>query len=358
MIADQREQALAIRRPDGLVEAAEEIRRQFGRARSVGIHHIEIVLLVGEHLVVIAAIGDALAVRRDDGGIVRPVAGRQGTDGQVRQFQRVNLALDRIHLAVFGQVAGDEQRIIVQPGRALHRRLAGRHLTRRAAVHRQHEHLVGAVGQVARAIGAEGDVVEHLHRIAPGRALRLFRRRCETRVLGGHQHREGDGLAVRRPDRFGGPLQELREGKAAAGVEIQHPDFRARGIHRRVDEARAIRRPARRRGGGAGDQRAMLAAGDVNRPQLPHIAVGEPVHGMAHIDDGLAVRRNLRISGILDVEHAVRREALGLRLGRFGENGLGGKDSGQRRQGQGAGDHVALHQQCLAKGLTCGETRR
>ena len=320
MVFAQGQQALAVRRPGDAAEFQREVGGQFARIVAIGIHQVEIGLLIAFQVVVIAAIGDGLAVRRDDRAHVGPVAARQGADGIVGEFHLVDLALDRVHVAVFGEIAGDQQRVIVQPLRAAEIGLSERHLARRTAIDRQHEDLLGAVLEVTSPVEAEGEIVDHLDAGIPFRAFRRGQRLGEARCLALHEHGEGDGLAVRRPDRAGGAfIGELGQRIGAAGIEIEDAHLRLTVIRVHVENARPVRRPARGGSRAAAHQRAVRAAGQVDRPEAAGVLVGHPVHGVAHIDHRLAVRRDLRVGGVFHVEHALGREALRRRLVILGE---------------------------------------
>jgi hypothetical protein len=55
----------------------------------------------------------------------------------------------------------------------------------------------------------------------------------------------------------------------------------------------------------------MFGPIEIDNPEIQDAAVGRDVPGLADIDDALAVGRNLRVGGDLDVENSHRLEAVG-----------------------------------------------
>jgi len=194
----------------------------------------------------------------------------------------------------------------------LHVRIAERHLPRRSAIHRQHENLCRAVLQIACAIEAEGQRIDHLDAFVPFRAFRRRWRLCEAWRLALHEHAERHMPAVRRPGRFRRAFQELGQRKTAPAVHVEDAYFRLAVRLRGKDHPAAIWRPARGRGAGpAGHQWPVAAVGKIQDPYPARILVGHAVHGMAHIGDRFAVGRDLRVRRVFHVEYPVGREPLG-----------------------------------------------
>ena len=196
MILEKDKQAFAIRGPTHLIGRAGEIWRKLANIRAIRIHQIELVLLVGFQLVIVSAEGDRLAIGRGERRVVWAIAAGQRRYGEIRQFDCIDLAFDRVHVAVIGKIARDEQRVIVQPGCAAHVGFALGNLARRAAFSGQDEHLVRAILEISLAIKPERQIVDDIDRVRPFRALGLFGRGREAGLFAGYEHGEGDALAI------------------------------------------------------------------------------------------------------------------------------------------------------------------
>ncbi len=76
-------------------------------ARAVGIHHVQLRVLIAEMLVVESDVGDVPPVRRHDRPCVRAVAVGERDRGAAVDADPVNLAVDRLTLPVFRQVGAE-----------------------------------------------------------------------------------------------------------------------------------------------------------------------------------------------------------------------------------------------------------
>ena len=201
--------------------------------------------------------------------------------------------------------------------------------------------------QISLAIRAVDHRVDHLDRRRPLRALGLLRRGCERRLLRQHELRECDRLAIGRPGDRVRRLDQIGKQRGLSGVDPAHVQLRAAFGGRDVREARAIRRPARRHEvPGFGAQRTVVSAVGVHHPQIAARAIGHDVVADAHVDDAAAVRGDLHIVGVLELEYIDGVQALGLR--QVGGSGSGAHTKQQGRTGH--GERAKLHgESCVGK---------
>ena len=208
---DLTDQCLAVWSPCDIVDRAVIIDRQICCAAAVGSHQIDIILLVGSELVVISEIGDTRAIGGNFWREIGAVALGQRGDSLAGQFHAVYFAFDRIEISVFGFVAGDQQRAVAQPLRAIKAIFSLGHLPRRAALGAEDEYLGLALGQIAGTVKPEHEIIDNPDRLCPFGPLRAFWRLGKAWTLIGYQHGESDALAIRGPDRRARTLFQLRE---------------------------------------------------------------------------------------------------------------------------------------------------
>src|SRR6185295_8406415 len=152
---------------------------------------------------------------------------------------------------------------------------------------------------------------------------------------------EGDGLAVRGPRRRARAARQIGEGDGLAALRRDEVELRRLAFAllllrllggAREDDARAVRRPARRIvARTAGERARRLAAVRRHDPQRGVVAVLLLVDGDAHEGDLPAVRRNLRIGDPYELEEVgLGDRALGGRVQGSGDQQSRGQ---QKRQG-------------------------
>ncbi len=170
-------------------------------ARAVRRHQIDAVVLIAAQLVVEAEVGHQLTVRRDLGLPVGAIAVGELGQPAVGHVQAEHLGVQGVALPVLAAVGGEQDGLAVRRPAEFSAVLISPEgeLARRAAVGPHHEHLGEAGLQIPLRVLAVVQPGDHLQGIGPGRALRLGQRRSEGLALIGHQHGEGDQLAVRRP---------------------------------------------------------------------------------------------------------------------------------------------------------------
>ena len=290
--------------------------------------------LVALVAVVEAQVGDGAAVGGDGGRGVGAAAVGERADLAVGDCDLVDLRVDRLVLPVLAAVGGEEEEL---PVRGPHRRAvvvegAGGELARRAALGGHHEEMVEALLEEALAVGAEGDPGDDLGRLGPLGALGLLGHLGERRRLLGHQHDEGDRAPVRRPGDAARGAQELGELGGGAGVHPAHVELERVALARRVEEAAAVRRPARRELAAARGERPVVAAVGVDQPDPRAAAVLHHVHRVADVGHAAAVGGDLRVGGPLEAEDVHGLEAVEAGCAGAGGGARGGF-GGRRRLG-------------------------
>ena len=101
-----------------------------------------------------------------------------------------------------------------------------------------------------------------------------------------------------------GGFDEIGQQRGLPGIHPAHVELRAALGGGHVCEARAVRRPARRaEAADLGAQRPVVSAVGVDHPQIAARAVGHDVVADAHVDDAVAVGRDLHVVGVFELEH-------------------------------------------------------
>ena len=187
---------------------------------------------------------------------------------------------------------------------------------RSAAFGRDDKGLVVAVLEVAVAIFAVNQFLDHLRRFAPLRAFGFGRHFGKWFCFGGHQHGERDPFPVRRPCHCARRFLHAGHFGDLAAVHPAHVDLRLPAAVREKRDALAVGRPARRRVAVVPlcDRTVVLAV----RGDDPHVAARDVFHlvgELIYIKDARAIRRQARIGHAVPIEQRVDRQAA-LRGGR------------------------------------------
>ncbi len=300
--------------------------------------------MIAHPLVVIAEVGDAAAVRRGDGRIVRPGAAGQRRQAAGLDIQGEDFAVGGFALPVGATVGAEvEGARIGRPGQAAAVvEVAMRQLARAAALRPDDEDVAEAGFQIALTVGAVGDAVDDLQRRRPLGALGLGQRRADLGLFAGNQDGIGQLLAVGRPTDAGRGVGQVGDADRFTRRHPAHEQLRRAALGAGdVGQARTIWRPARlAMRTGRGDQGRMTAGLDVDQPDGGTHPVGHDVGRLADIGDLPAVRADLGVGGDLHAEQVLRGEqaAVGGR-----QAGRGGRlDGGLRHRGRmGAEDQGA-----------------
>ena len=272
---------------------------ELARTAAVGVHHVEIGLVERVADIVEAEIGDPAAVGRDLRRKVGAGAVGQRGDRAGREIERVDFRAERFELPVLAAVGAEQQGpAIGRPfDRPAARILAEGQLARRAAGRIDHEQLHRPRLDVAPAVIAIGDLVDHLQRLAPFGAFGLGRRLAEYQRLARHARGVGEALTIGRPaDRAGclGQRGDVRADPARHPAHVQFGPAAAFGGD--IGQPVAPRRPARRGVRAfAGHQRRFLAARNIDQPDRADRPVEHDVVGLPDIGDPFAVGADLRI---------------------------------------------------------------
>ena len=331
----------SVRRPDGVGDAAIERGGERPGARTVRVHHIEQVVLIGPLVIVIAGIGDQPAVGGGRGLAVRTVAAGQRGDPRGCHVERIDFGIGGIALPVFVTIGAEQDGASVRRPREGAAVTIGAvaQLARRASIRGDDENLIVTRLQIAAAVKPVDDGVDHLEIIGPASAFGTGLRRAKPRRIIGHEHRIGDLASVGRP---GDRARRFGQAGDPRGFAIGHPadiKLRLAALGRgHISEAVAGRGPVRlARRAGAGGDRHLSPALRVDQPDRRPVSVGHDVARMADIGDPPPVGADLRIARGLQVEQVARRETrVGAGGGRRGQT----RRPGQRKR---AGQDCFLH---------------
>src|SRR6185312_11041084 len=103
--------------------------------------------------------------------------------------------------------------------------------------------------------------------------------------------------AVRRPGKAARAVGEAGDARALAAAHPADIELGASALRRDIGEACPVGRPAWREiSAGAGDQRPLLPARDVDQPDRRTRAIAHHVVGFADVGDGATVGTDLRIA--------------------------------------------------------------
>ncbi|MND80785.1 hypothetical protein D3C80_725630 [compost metagenome] len=308
---------------------------QDAAVRAVAVHHIEAGVVIAHPLIIIADIGDAATVGRDDGRLVRASAVGQGGQDAGAGVQGIDFAVGGLALPVGAAIGAEiEGGGIGRPGQiAAVVEVALGQLARPAAVGGGDEDLTIARLQIALAVSAIGDGVDDLQRRRPLGAFRLGQGRAQAGGLAGDQNRIGQLGPVRRPADSRGRVGQAGDAHGLARGDPAHEQLGAAALGcRDIGDARAVRGPARLAvGPGGGDQRRLLARARVDQPDRRPHPVGHDVGGLAHIGDARSIRADLRVRSHFEAE-----QVLGLETGGFGRKRRRLRHGRRGQQGQGA----------------------
>ena len=340
------EEPLAGGVPARLLDVAVERLGERSRAAAVAVHEVEAGHLVTLAAIVEAGVGDQPAVRGDACVVVGATPVGQRPHRAAGRRHRVDLAVERVVLGIVVAVGREDQRPAIRcpVEAAAVVDVAGGQLSRRAAVGGQDEEVRAPAGEVAAAVEAVDEVVDDLEVRPPVGPLGGPRELGDGRLRRvRHEHGEGDRAAVRRPGKLARRVLERRQARADAGREVERTDLGGAvlGVGR-VEQARAVGRPARRaRVDLRLGQRPQPRAVGADDPERVPLAVGHLVEGAAHEDHLPAVGRDLRVLRRLQGEdvregEAARRAGVGgsWSRGRRRRDGREHCRRGARRQGQ------------------------
>ena len=298
------------------------------------VHQVEARDMAGEALVVEARVGDPAAIGRHGRAGVGALAVGQRGHGARRQVDGVDLG---VVVEVLGVGLPDARHVdgppIGGPPGVVVGELAVRDLARRASRCRvECEGVRVALLDRAFAVPGPGQTVHNRRALRPLGAARPLRElHGQDRVLVGHEHREGELLAVGRPREAGGGLLDVRQLRQLARRHPQHVNLGRAVTVREERDPRPVGRPhGRRVAPAAAGELAQARAGRVDNPDVAPPLVFQLVHPAAREDNLGAVRRDGRARDGLHVHEGVLVEdaLLHLRRGRRRHQQPGEQDTG------------------------------
>jgi hypothetical protein len=302
--------AIPGRRRDVMVEAG----GQHARAAAREVKHMQLRLLVTQLAIVESDVGKALAIRRQHRIDIGTIARGERHGLAAVHIHAVDLSFDRLELPIRIAIGHHVERLaIAAPQRPAMVEIALRHLARRATFGGQHEHLIEARLDVTGPVEAVAEPIDQLHFGRPLRAFRLGRQAGERLGLACHLHRERKAATIRRPREPTGRLGELGQYRGLSGIHPAQPDLGRTVARGNPGDAAAIGRP--HRGAVAArpaGQRPVSRAVGVQQPQMAAAAILHDVELVALVHDALAVRRQRRIVGPLQIEHVARLQCQGI----------------------------------------------
>ena len=173
--------------------------------------------------------------------------------GQLREIARldieaVEMRTDGFEFGVLGQVGGEHQRFTVgRPGRIAEVVLALGELTRRAAVGGDDEQVPITRLEITGAVLAPVQLVDHLRRLSPVRALGFARQLGHRFFRRFDQHAESQAASIGRPRDTRGCRRQLRKPGRPARIQPQHLELRPAFAGAHEGNALAVRRDAWRK---------------------------------------------------------------------------------------------------------------
>ena len=178
------------------------------------------------------------------------------------------------------------------------------HLARRAAIGCDHEDVHVAGRHFPDMVEPEGQLVGVFRRRRPvgagGRRRHLANHQRRFR----DEPRERDTAAVGRPGDVARRQRIAGNGRRVPRIHPAHMDLRAAALVGKIGEPLSARRPARAvRLVLASDQRPVVGPIRVHDPDVLVTAVGHHVVEMTHVGDALAIRRDLRIGCVFQLEN-------------------------------------------------------
>ena len=200
------QEGLAVVAPAKLREAVIEVCGQQARGVVIRPLHIELRLLVGPALIVIAQPGQRRAVRGRRRGPVRAIPVREGPARARGHVHRIDFRLNGVEFRIGPVIAHHVKGFAIgAPGRGGEAVAAFRYGPGRTPVSGDDVNLVGPFLQIAPPVEAKHQVINHAHGVGPARVIGLARLRLtEGEPFPGSEQGEGEGGAIWGPGHLAG----------------------------------------------------------------------------------------------------------------------------------------------------------